>query len=112
MVDIGDSTPPKEALSAFEIAIRLDRLVREVREMRSDLGKAKENDLRFDEMHRQFNTLKKYVGAAVVAALGALGAGVGTRISNHVPEYAQPEVRSSGASTFPDRAVAPDAGRR
>lgn len=119
MADMHDSAPPRDALTAIEVAIHLDRLTREVKLMRIDLATAKTNDERFLEMERQFKALngivgsmKKYVGAAVLAALGGLGTMVMNKVTSRIPSAPAP-ASSSGASTFPDRADSkPDAGSR
>lgn len=119
MSDLHDSTPPTEALSAFQVTMQLVLLRREIRDMRGELATAKANDERFLEIERHYKaqqqtlgSMKKYVSAAVLAALGALGATIGNRMAVHVTP-APPVSTSSGASTAIDRVESPphDAGR-
>jgi phage terminase Nu1 subunit (DNA packaging protein) len=119
MADLHDSSPPTEALSAFQVALRLEFLRREIRDMRAELATAKANDDRFLEIERHYlaqqktlGTMKKYVSAAVLAAMGALGTVVANKMAARISPEPLPAVTSSVASTTIDRVEAPhDAGR-
>jgi len=102
MADLGDSSPPQEALSAFQVTMQLVLLRREIKEMRTDLTTAKANDERFLEIERHYlaqqktlGTMKKYVSAALLAAMGALGTVVVNKMAARVSPAPEPPASSA-----------------
>lgn len=117
MSDLHDSQPPTEAWTAFQVTLNLFMLRREVKDLRIQLATAQANDERFLVIEQHFTAqqktlaaMKKYVAAAVLGAMGALGSVVVNRMATRVAP-APPPLVSSGASTALDRVPERDAGR-
>jgi hypothetical protein len=118
--DLGKSSPPRSPLSAYEVALALERIKLEMRSnrdeqrrefdlIRADLKTAKDNDERFKVLETHFGVVKGFVVIAVVAGVGALFTVVAKSVSVRIGDAPPPAI-SSGASTFVDRQSRPDAG--
>ncbi len=80
------SALPREPLTGFEVAIAIHKIKWQLDVISGKLEKAESNDERFKVMETHFTTVKWFCAAAIVAALGALFAVIGMRMSAHISD--------------------------
>ncbi len=79
--DQSRSSPPRAPFTEFEVALLLDRMSRDIKQIKDDLETARKNDERYSKMEHDFRIVRWFAVVAATGAIAALVAAVASRVS-------------------------------